>query len=231
MKVTSKPKKGAQKSKLEEQIEEIVVRKEHGTDLLKNRFLKGFMKSRWYPGVFQWPTLVVFLLIIYVLVWGPTLAGGNFGTALTWVLWWPLIPIIFVLVGRFWCAICPFGTITDVVQKFVGHNRPVPKFLKSYGLWIIDGVFILITWSDHVFGIVESPWGSGVLMLMIITGVIAAGALWERRSWCRHLCFLGGLSSNYSQTGMLALRATPEKCNMCKAASCYKGTKDVPGCP
>src|SRR5450759_2605975 len=126
-----------------------------GTDLLKNRFIKQFMKSRWYPAIFQWPTAAVFMLVIYVLVWGPTLASGNFGTALTWVLWWPLIPILFVFVGRFWCAICPFGAVSDLVQKIVGHNRPVPTFLKKYGLWMIDGSFILITWSDHVFGIVE----------------------------------------------------------------------------
>ena len=102
-------------------------------DLLKNRFINWFLKSKWFPGILQWPTAMVFLLIIYVLLLGPAIAHNNFGTALTWVLWWPLIPIIFVLVGRFWCAICPFGTLNDVVQKFAGHNRPVPIFLKKYG--------------------------------------------------------------------------------------------------
>ncbi len=200
-------------------------------NLLKNRFIGGFIKSRWYPGILRWPTALVFSLIMYVFLFGPALAHSNFGTALTWILWWPLIPIIFVLLGRFWCAICPFATLTDVVQKWVGHNRPVPTFLKNYGIWVIDAVFILITWGDHVFGMVESPWGSGVLMLMIVTAVVATGALWERRSWCRYLCFLGGLSSNYSQTAMLALRSTPEKCAQCKSPVCYKGTETVPGCP
>ena len=127
-------------------------------------------------------------------------------------------------------AICPFGTLNDVVQKFVGHKRPVPIFLRKYGIWIIDAIFILITWGDHVFGMVESPWVSGVVMLMITTAVVASGALWERRTFCRYLCFLGGLSGNYSQTGMLALRSKPEKCAQCKDPVCYKGAKTVPGC-
>ncbi len=202
-----------------------------GGNLLKNRFVAGIFKSRWFPGILQWPTALAFLLIMYILLFGPARAHSNFGTALTWVLWWPLIPIIFVLMGRFWCAVCPFATLNDVVQKFAGHNRPVPIFLKKYGIWLIDAMFILITWGDHVFGMVESPWGSGVLMLMIVTGVVATAVLWERRGWCRYLCFLGGLSSNYSQTGVLALRGSPEKCSQCKVSACYKGDDRVPGCP
>lgn len=200
-------------------------------NLLKNKFIGWVFTSGWYPGFFQWLTVLVFLLIMYLLLLGPTSAHDNWGTALTWVLWWPLIPIIFVLAGRFWCNVCPFGKLNDVVQKLVGHNRPVPLFLKKYGIWIIDAVFIMITWGDHVFGMVESPWNSGVLMLMIATAVVATGVFWERRSWCRHLCFLGGLSSNYSQTGMLALRGTSEKCAECKVPYCYKGWEKVPGCP
>ena len=200
-------------------------------DLLKNRLIKGFIKSKWYPGILQWPTGLVFLLIIYLFFFGSSLAHSNFGTALTWILWWPLIPIIFILMGRFWCGICPFGSLNDVIQKFVGRNRPVPRFLKTYGIWIIDAVFILVTWSDHIFGMIKFPWVSGVIMLMIGTAVVASGALWERRTWCRYLCFLGGLSSNYSQTGVLALRGTPSICAKCKVSACYKGNEKVPGCP
>ncbi|MDP3046484.1 MAG: 4Fe-4S binding protein, partial [Chloroflexota bacterium] len=162
---------------------------------------------------------------------GPTKAHDNLGTALTWVLWWPLIPLIFLVLGRFWCAVCPFGTLSDLVQRFAGNNQPAPKFLRKYGIWIIDAAFILVTWGDHVFGIVESPWGSGVLLLLITTGVVISGAFWERRTWCRYLCFLGGISGNYSRTGMLALRGTPDKCAKCTVAACYKGNDKVPGCP
>lgn len=200
-------------------------------DLLGNKWIKAFVKSRWYPGFLQWPTLLLFMLIMFQLVLGPTSAHDNFGTALTWVLWWPIIPILFLFLGRFWCAICPFATLNDLVQKFVGNNRPVPRFLKKYGIWIIDALFIFITWSDHVWGVVENPFGSGVLMLALTTGVIFSGSFWERRTFCRYLCFLGGLSGNYARTGMIALRGTPEICSKCTVAACYKGTEEVDGCP
>lgn len=193
--------------------------------------LKALLRSKWYPGILQIPVAALFAFITYLLLFGNSEAHANFGTALTWVLWWPLIPLIFLLLGRFWCAICPFATLSDLVQKFVGNNRPVPNFLKKYGIWLIDIFFILITWADHVYGIVESPRGSGVMMLLIITGVITAGAFFERRTWCRYLCFLGGVAGNYSRSGALELRSTPEKCSKCTAMTCYKGGEKAPGCP
>ena len=200
-------------------------------NLLKNKYIGAFMKSKWYPGIIQWPTLLIFMVIMFELLLGPTSAHDNFGTALTWVLWWPVIPILFLFLGRFWCAICPFATINDLVQKFVGSNKPAPKFLKKYGIWIIDALFIFITWSDHVWGVVENPVGSGILMMTLTTGVVASGAFFERRTFCRYVCFLGGLSGNYARAGMLQLRGTPEICATCTLASCFKGTEKADGCP
>jgi len=174
----------------------------------------------------------VFGLVAYELLAGPAKAHENAGTALMWVLWWPLLPLLYVLLGRFWCAVCPFAALSDFVQKLVGANRPVPAFLKRYGIWVIDATFLAITWADHVFGIVESPWGSGILLLLLTFAVIVSGAFFQRRTFCRYLCFLGGLSGNYSRTGMLALRANQEVCATCTAkAACYNGTDTVAACP
>lgn len=201
-------------------------------NLLHNRLVAAVLRSRWYPGILQWCTAAFFVLIMWQLLVGPERAHDNLGTALTWVLWWPLIPVIFVFLGRFWCAICPFATLSDLVQRLVGQRRPAPTFLKTYGIWLIDAIFIAITWADHVYGVVESPWGSGILLLLITTGVVVSGAFFERRTWCRYLCFLGGLSGNYARAGMLALRATPAICATCKVgAPCFNGSPQAPPCP
>jgi len=203
-----------------------------GRDLLKNRFVSAVMRSRWYPGAFQIPIAAVFGLVAYELLAGPSTAHENAGTALMWVLWWPALPLLYVLFGRFWCAVCPFAALSDFVQKLVGANQPAPAFLKRYGIWIIDATFLAITWADHVFGIVGSPWGSGILLLLLTFAVIVSGAFFQRRTFCRYLCFLGGLSGNYARTGMVALRANQEVCATCTSkAACYNGTDTVAPCP
>lgn len=201
-------------------------------NLLDYRLVKTIAQSRYFPAVFQWLTASVFFLIVWQLLLGPQSSHENAGTALVWVLWWPLLPLLFIGLGRFWCAVCPFGWLSDQIQRVVGVHQRVPMVLKSYGIWVIDAVFILITWSDHVFGIVASPWGSGVLLLLITTGVIVSGALYERRTFCRHVCFLGGVAGNYSRTGIVQLRADQSICATCKAkAACFNGSSAAPPCP
>jgi hypothetical protein len=220
-------------SKIEKEVRDEIKTSQGQTEknLLDNKLLAKFIKSKWYPGIFQLLVGIVFAFIVFELLTGSSEAHDNFGTAGTWVLWWPILPILLFLTGRFWCAICPFGALSDVIQKFVGNKKPVPKFLKKYGVWCIDAMFLAITWSDHVFGVVESPRGSGTLLLLITIGVVFSGAFWERRTWCRYLCFLGGLSGNYSRAGMLQLRGTKDICAKCTKASCYKGTERAEGCP
>ncbi len=201
-------------------------------NLLDHRPVAWLLRSRWYPGVFQWAAAALFVVVVYQLLLGPDSAHDNLGTALVWVLWWPLIPIVFVALGRLWCAVCPFGKLSDLVQRLVGVRRPVPAFLKRYGIWLIDAQFIVITWGDHVWGIVESPWGTGILLLLLITAVVASGAFFQRRTFCRYLCFLGGLSGNYARTGSLALRAKTDICATCTArAACFNGGDKAPACP
>jgi polyferredoxin len=201
-------------------------------NLMSHRWFAALVRSRWYPAVFQVPVAAVFGLVAYELLTGPGSAHDNAGTALMWVLWWPVVPLTFLLLGRFWCAVCPFATLSDLVQKAVGLHRPVPRFLKVYGIWVIDASFLAITWADHVWGIVGSPWGSGVLLLMLTTAVVVSGAFFQRRTFCRYLCFLGGLSGNYSRAGMVQLAADPGVCATCTSrAACYHGTETTAPCP
>jgi polyferredoxin len=189
-------------------------------------------RSRLYPAVPRALTTAVFALIMFQLLLGPEAVHENFGSALTWIVWWPLLPLALFLAGRAWCSVCPFGWLTDRVQALVGLERPVPVFLKRYGIWLIDAAFIGITWADHVFGIVSSPWGSGLLLLGMTTAVVLSGALWQRRAFCRHVCFLGGLQGNYARAGVVELRADTDVCATCSArAACFNGTAESDPCP
>lgn len=52
-------------------------------------------------------------------------------------------------------------------------RQHVAAALVAVAARLLAAWFITITWADHVFGIVESPWGSGVLLLLMITAVVA----------------------------------------------------------
>ena len=93
--------------------------------------------------------------------------------------------------------------------------------------------FLFITWADHVFGIVESPRGTGYLLLAMLGGAIVMSLFFERRAFCSHLCFLGGLSGNYSDDAPVAFRANQENCKKvgCKDLWCANGSARAAACP
>jgi polyferredoxin len=192
--------------------------------------LKSLLKSRWYPLIFVAPTFIIFSIIVYQLFFGSVETSYNFGAVMVWILLWPILPVLFLLFGRLWCSVCPLSRVSDEVQKKVGLHRKVPKFLQNYGVWIIIIAFLIITWLDSIVGIVESPINTGYLLLFVFLGAVFMGAIFEKRAWCRYLCFLGGLSSNYSMSSALELRTNGEVCKTCKTPVCYKGTDKLEGC-
>ena len=200
------------------------------TNLLNYAPLKALLTSRWYPLIFVMPTMIIFSILIVQLFLGSVETSKNFGSVMVWIFLWPLLPILFLVFGRFWCSVCPMSRVSDEVQKKAGMHRKVPKFLQKYGVWVIIIAFLIITWLDTVFGLVESPVNTGYLLLFVFAGVVLMGAVFEKRAWCRYLCFLGGLSSNYSMSSALELRTDGNICKTCKDPTCYKGTAKADGC-
>lgn len=200
-------------------------------DLLANRGVNRLLNSRWWPAALQIPILLFFVYLVYDLFAGPRDADMNLGSAVMWILWWSALPIVLLLFGRVWCAVCPFGYLNDLVQKMVGRRHRAPAFLKRNAMWIMLGVFLVVTWFEHVTGIVEAPRASGIMLLLFAAATVAFGALYERRTWCRYVCPVGGLSSNYARAGMLELRAHRSTCSSCQTKACFRGTAQAPGCP
>lgn len=201
-------------------------------NLLHIGWVSRLLRSRFYPGALQWIGILVFGVVMGTTLFGPPEFDKNIGATVVWILWWPLLPISFFLFSRLWCTVCPYPVVGEWFQKLVGVNLKVPKWLKKYGIWIIDFTFLAITWGDHVFGIVESPRGTGYLLLAILTGAIVTSLFLERRAFCTHLCFLGGLSGNYSMTSPLALRSNKGNCKAtCADSWCAKGSDHAPACP
>ncbi len=191
--------------------------------------LTPILSWRWFPALLQWATVAVFAAILAVLFFGP--AHANLGLLLTWLVWWPLLAVSILFVSRLWCAVCPFSAVSDLVQRGVGNRLRVPRFVSRNGLWIMVGAFMVLTWAEIYFDIVESPLGTGVLLLCILTGVVAMGAFFERRAWCRYMCPLGAMTGLYARVAMVELRGDPARCRECRDLECFQGSAAAPGCP
>ncbi len=208
--------------------------REHGGlsyNLLRTSNLRRLLKLRLWPTAVQVSTVLIFTAI-FVLLFAKSAGKEHWGLVLVWSVWWPLLFISFLLVGRIWCAACPIGAFTQVIQRFKHLNKSVPAPLKRYDYALMTVGFLLIMWVEEVSGMRHSGLATGLLLLFILAGAAIFNTLYERATWCRHLCPLGGLAGLCGMTSLAEVRPNIDVCShQCTTHSCYKGTEDVAGCP
>ncbi|MFQ5693276.1 MAG: 4Fe-4S binding protein [Nitrospinota bacterium] len=199
-------------------------------NLLDLAWLRRFFQWKYFQPVFQIPLLIFFVVIVILGLFDTQDAGRNLATRLTWTVWWAGIIFTFVLVGRVWCMMCPYGAVTEWTSRAVRPRRKFPKPLRN--LWLANITFIGLTWADGYFGLVGSPRATAWFLLLILLVAVGVGALFPRRTFCRYVCPIGGLIGLYSMLSPLHLRARdPQVCKAGKEFDCYMGNDRGYGCP
>jgi transcriptional regulator with AAA-type ATPase domain/NAD-dependent dihydropyrimidine dehydrogenase PreA subunit len=211
---------------------------------------------RWRPPLRQllrqpslWAALkfgVVSWLFVAVNLWlwlGPQSREHNGALNLFWAWWWPLILLSYPLVGRFWCAVCPFmvwGEITQGLARRLGlQPRPWPRGeLDQWGAPVLAAGFAGILLWEELANLENTAWLSSCLLLGITAGAVLGSLLFEKRFWCRFLCPVGGMNGLFAKLAMTELRAQSGTCSgSCSSYGCFKGGPAVgeglatAGCP
>lgn len=207
--------------------------------------LRGFLRSPWWPDRINYGfTLGAFAIVVAVLLVGPQTRDRNFALNLFWAWWWPLVLIGFPLVGRLWCAVCPFMIYGEISQKLSLWLVPRPlkrwprQRAERWGGWFLFVLFGLILIWEEVWDLENTAYLSACLLLLITAGAVIFSALFERRFWCRYLCPIGGMNGMFAKLSMTELRAQQGTCSAeCTTYQCYKGGPqkgeglETAGCP
>jgi len=157
---------------------------------------------------------------------------GVFANDLTWGLWEPALFVVFLMVGRVWCTVCPLSTAGRLAARLKNFGVTPGAWLKNYSGWLIIAGFMLVILSEHAFHMTARPRAAGLLLLALFTAAVASAVIWRRESWCRYLCPLGNLGAIYSLPAVLTVRSNPNVCaTMCTTHECFKGSSTGPGCP
>lgn len=199
------------------------------------RYAKRVLIHPLYPRAVRWFLIGFLVTLTYSAFFGPFDARLNFATVMSWIVWWPLLAVSYLLFGRIWCAVCPMGALSDFVHRKIGLNRKAPKFLKKR--WVVAVILataiLYQAWIEEVTRASYSPLFTGLILLSFTMGAILCGFVFERWTWCRHLCPLGAWSGVFAMSSMVEVRADPDIClaKRCKEIYCYFGREDLPGCP
>ena len=206
--------------------------------------LSRMLRSRKFQFYFILPSQILFWLVVISGIFGTLEPTQNFGTAITWYIWFALMFPLTLLIGRAWCVTCPFGGLGEWVQrrtfwqrtqKKLGLGLKMPQALAEYGLLMSAGVFIIMSWLEEFFNIAGpgAPILTSIMVLSIIAFALISFLVFERRTFCRYLCPLSSLIATNGSTGVIAgfRPRDREVCLDCKTKECMRGGTDGYGCP
>ena len=174
-------------------------------NLLNISWLRRFVNWKGFQPALQIPTLAVISAIAFLGFFDIQDGAKNLATKLTWILWWPGIIFTFILVGRLWCVMCPFGALNEWAANLSRPARLFPKSLRS--LWLATFLFLLLTWADEQIGVIRSPQLTAWLIVIFAFIAILTGIFFQRRSFCHYLCPITGLLGLYSMVSLVEVRA------------------------
>ena len=213
-------------------------------DLTRFRLLRTLLRKRWFQFMLVLPNQAIFWLVIVAGVVGRQIAPANIATAITWYLWFCIVFVLMVGVGRGWCAMCPFGGAGEWLQRkslfkrkdgSVGLGLKYPERLAKYGLLPAVGIFLLMTFVEEYFNVAGpgAPLDTALLVAFILVFSGTTFLVFERRVFCRYLCPLSGLIGTVGQMGAVAgFRAKDRNvCLTCETKECMRGSERGYGCP
>lgn len=188
-------------------------------DLLKINWIRRFAGWRYFRHLFIIPTLLVFLLIIYMGIFDLQDGRRNIATVYTWTIWWSLIIFSLILAGRLWCMVCPFAALGDLAQKYISLNKRLPRRLQNMGFQTVG--FVMLTWAFSIAAFDSRPMITAFVIIAILAGAVLSSIIYQRRTFCRHLCPIGAVIGIYSTVAPVELRAScMERCASHKEKDC-----------
>ncbi|MGC9527011.1 MAG: cyclic nucleotide-binding domain-containing protein [Limnospira sp.] len=197
--------------------------------------LRRFLLSDWWPERFWWPMMIIFVPVTIMGLVGPQTRDSNIALNLFWAWWWPFYLLLFPVVGRLWCAVCPFMIVGEWVRKlslWIWPRELLPwpnKWLNKWGAWVLWAGFVAIYLWEKLWDLPHTAYLSAWLLLIITAGAVICSVIYERRLWCRHLCPIGGMNGMFAKLAMVELRSTPQVCGtQCNTFGCYRGSDATP---
>ena len=201
--------------------------------------LPRFDLWRWKPQLRQWMrsktlwTVLLYGLVSWLFIganlvlWlGPQTRAENPVLILFWAWWWPLIVLTYPLLGRLWCAVCPFMVWGSISQKLTPWRKRIWPHgdLDRWASPLLAAGFGLILVWEEVWNLENTAWLSSCLLLVITAGAVIGSTLFEKRFWCRYLCPVGGMNGLFAKLSIVELRAESGTCSgSCSTYACFKG--------
>ena len=198
--------------------------------------LRSLMQKRWFQFAFQAPVLAGFLATIWIGLFGNM--ASNISPILVWTLWWAGLIFAVAIFGNLWCFVCPWDAVANVVSRLSFWKRkeslslglPWPAWART--VWPAIALFVGLTWLELGFGITNNSRQTAYLGLGMVAAAVVTALVFEKKAFCRSLCFVGRIGGMYATFAPVAIRARDTRiCDLCTSHDCLTGNERGYACP
>ncbi|MCA9621643.1 MAG: hypothetical protein KC731_21620 [Myxococcales bacterium] len=203
------------------------------------RPVRWLVHKRWFQFALQVPLVAILGVILYAGVEGTPVADRNFATVVTWGLWWTLLIVDIVLLGRMWCLVCPWDALASWLRRLAFWRRgdeplaldlPWPRWLRN--VYPATILFVGLTWLELGYGVTMSPRATAFLGLAMVLMAVVPALFFEKKSFCKYGCLIGRICGLYSMLAPVELRSRDKAiCAECKTKDCLTGNERGYPCP
>ena len=182
---------------------------------------------KWYPVSFRVLTFIAFVFLILIGFTSPSedpffismLSKTNLTTSFVWRLWWPLVVLSAVFLGRVWCMICPMEMVTGLFAR-IGFRFRRPGWVLSG--WVIPVFYMVIL----IFGVTllqidQNTKYTSWYLLGIMGAAALTGLIFEKNTFCRYVCPIGYMLGLFAKLAPWGWRVQKKSvCEECRDKSC-----------
>ncbi|TYO97127.1 4Fe-4S binding protein [Geothermobacter ehrlichii] len=202
--------------------------------MLSNLFdiplLGRLLRARWFWRLLR---LVALVLLLAMIAWGwhqhaipgvstpDPLMYTNITNHLFWVWWIMGVVFVALLLGRFWCAVCPLGWLNGIFAR-LGLRRELPGWLNNY--LPVTLALVALQVAIYLQATHRYPDLTARLLALTVVLAIVCGLVFRPRAFCRLLCPAGAVFGLYARVAPFELRTRNDgTCPSCKGRFCVSG--------
>jgi polyferredoxin len=206
-------------------------------NLIKNKHVYRFMKSRWIQAVPQLLNVALFFFLIIAGLFGS--AASNITPVAVWTVWWGGLIFAVVLIGPAFCFACPWDGLSNLMSRLRLAARVEPLSLGlRYPSWLRNLypailLFAGLTWLELGMGVTTSPRSTAYMGIGMGSLAVVCALLFDGKRFCAHFCPVGRIQGIYAGFAPLEIRArNPNTCaKACKTEDCLHGNDKGYACP
>ena len=199
--------------------------------------LRRLVMARWFQPIAALLLIAPFVLAIAAGFLGTSAGNRNFGIVFVWIVWWALLMILLVPgLGRIWCTVCPIPAPGEWLQRRgilaptdkLRNGRRWPRRLRN--MWVPNAGFLAMAVFSMI--ILTRPIVSAAVIVSLVMIALLTSMLFEKRTFCRYLCPIGGFIGLYSMAAPIELRVRDAQvCVEHRSKDCITGNENGYGCP